>query len=86
VSKSEVNHCFVSLPLNGLTINKCAVALLADFKVCGSLANFSNALANPSGYLVKRAPEASAKNSLFLETANWINVAAIGERIAKIIQ
>ena len=49
VSKSEVNHCFVSFPLNGLTINKCAVALLADLSVRGSLFNFSNALARPSG-------------------------------------
>ena len=46
---------------------------------------FSSAEARPSGYLVRSAPEASAKNSLFLEIASCISLAKIGESIIKII-
>ncbi len=54
---------------NGLTINIGAVALLADFSSSVEAANFSKAEANPSGYLVYRAEEESARYSLLLEIA-----------------
>jgi hypothetical protein len=75
-------------PRKGLTMNKWAVAFEATFIEYGYEAIFSKALANPSGYLVIKTPVASAKNSLFLEIAKWINWAAIGAKteakIAKI--
>ena len=46
---------------------------------------FSKAEARPEGFLVKTAPEVSAKNSLFLDIANWISMTEIGATIAKII-
>src|SRR3989338_10604693 len=60
-----------------------AVALLATVNGVGSAEIFSRAAASPSGYLVKSAPEASAKNSLFLEIASLIKIAIIGAKIAK---
>src|SRR4029078_13188852 len=72
-------------PLNGLTIKRWAVALVAVLRGLGSLEIFSSALARPSGYLVRSAPEASAKNSLFREIESWIRLATIGARIARII-
>jgi len=57
-------------PLKGLAIYKWAVAVEAVFIRVLSAAIFSRARAKPSGYLVKRAPVASAKNSLFREIAN----------------
>ena len=62
-----------------------AVALLATVNGVGSAEIFSRAAASPSGYLVKSAPEASAKNSLFLEIASRIKDAIIGASIARII-
>ena len=73
------------LPLNGLTMNRCAVALLACCIGRGSLDIFSRALASPSGYRVRSAPDASARNSLFLEIASWMSVATIGAMIARTI-
>jgi len=66
----------------GLEIKRWAVALLAVLKGILLFDIFSKADASPSGYRVKRDPDASAKNSLFRETASWIRVAIIGERIA----
>ena len=65
-----VNQCPDVLDLNGLEMYKCAVALFAASRSSLSFAIFCKAEAKPSGYLVKRAPDASAKNSLFRETAN----------------
>ena len=65
-----VNQCPDILDLKGLEMYKWAVALLATSSASLSLAIFSRADARPSGYLVNNAPDASAKNSLFLETAN----------------
>ena len=62
--KREENIVFVAFPLKGLTIKRCAVALLALLSGMGSFDIFSSASASPIGYLVKSAPDASAKNSL----------------------
>ena len=51
----------------GLIMYIGAVALLADFSWSVEAANFPSAEARPSGYLVYRAEEASAKYSLFLD-------------------
>lgn len=56
--------------LKGLDINMWAVEVVAVCKTLGSADIFSSALARPSGYLVRRAPLASAKYSLLLETAS----------------
>ena len=64
---SQFLDCF---PRNGFEIYKWAVELLAVFNGVGSLEIFSRALASPSGYLVSKVPEASAKNSLFREIDN----------------
>src|SRR3989338_10290730 len=85
VLKRPANQLPDIFPLKGLAIYKCAVALFATSSGSLSLPIFSRAAANPSGYLVKRAPEASAKNSRFRDTASWIRVAIIGERIARIM-
>src|SRR3989344_3331523 len=73
-------------PLSGEEMYKWAVALLILLSGIWLLEIFSKAEASPSGYLVKRAPEASARNSRFREIANWISLAIIGVRMAKIIQ
>ena len=56
--------------LKGLEINRWAVEEEAFLKTFPSEAIFSNALASPSGYLVNKTPEASAKNSLLRDTAS----------------
>ena len=53
---------------NGLIIYIGAVALLADFSWSVEAAIFSSADTNPSGYLVYKAEEASARYSRFRET------------------
>ena len=60
-----------AIPLlrNGLTIYIGAVAGLADSNWLVEAAIFSKADAKPSGYLVYRAEEASARYSLLLEMA-----------------
>ncbi len=54
---------------NGLAVYIGAKAWLADFNSIVEPLIFSSAEANPSGYLVYSAPEASARYSLFRETA-----------------
>jgi hypothetical protein len=58
--------------LNGLTINKLAVAG-ETFNSTSCFEIFSNAFIKPSGFLVNKTLPASAKNSLFLEIASCIN-------------
>ena len=43
--------------------------------------SLARALANGSGFLIKRAEVSSAIYSLALEIASWISIAAIGARI-----
>ena len=68
--KRLVNQPENPFPLKGLTIKRWAVALVAVFNGLGSEEIFSRALARPSGYLVRSAPEASAKYSLLREIAS----------------
>lgn len=68
--------------LSGLSKYKWAVASFAVLSSCVSLPIFSNADASPSGFLVRSAPVASAKNSLCLDIANFIMVAIIGDKSA----
>ena len=65
-----LNQLLVSFPLKGEEMKRWALELLAVLNWLLSEAIFSKALANPSGYLVNNAPDASAKNSLFLEMDN----------------
>ena len=60
-------------PLNGFSINKCAVALFASSTTL-SFASliFLRASASHCGFLVSIAPDASAKYSLCLDAANLI--------------
>ena len=53
----------------GLMMYIGAEDLLADFTGAVEAASFSSAEASPSGYLVYRAAEESARYSLFLEMA-----------------
>ena len=55
--------------LKGLIMYIGAVALLADFSWSVEAAIFPSADANPSGYRVYKAEEASARYSLLLEMA-----------------
>src|SRR3989344_8547545 len=66
---------------SGSANQRCAVVGVARETGIGTFEIFSKALANPSGYLVSKAPEASAKNSRFLEMASCIKVVAIGAKI-----
>src|SRR3989344_840995 len=74
----------VDFALNGLVIKRCAVALLARRIGRDGALIFFKALANPSGYRVRRAPEASARNSRLRDMASRISVAVTGVKIAKI--
>ena len=69
------------LPLKGFEIKRCAVAALAPATGSADFDIFSSARASPSGYLVSKAPDASARSSRFLEIANCINRARIGAKI-----
>ena len=72
------------LPLNGLTIYIFSVALLATFNWFGSPEILIRAEINASGFLVNSIAVASARNSLFLEIASYINCPNIGAKIRKI--
>ena len=61
------------------------MALFATSKTSLSLEIFSSARARPSGYLVRSAPDASARNSLLLETASCMRLAINGVRMARIM-
>ena len=60
------------------------VALLATCNSEESPEIFCNAEIKPSGFLVNSIAVASAKNSLFLETASCINLPKIGANIKNI--
>ncbi len=77
---ANINLALLSF-LKGLLINRWAVELDAFLRTFLSAAIFSKARAKPSGYLVMSAPDASAKNSLLLETASWMIVAMSGVKI-----
>jgi len=59
--------------LKGVTIYIFSVALFATFSSLPSLDILVSAEINPSGFLVNSIAVASAKNSLFLESASCIN-------------
>src|SRR3989344_2084335 len=65
----------------GFEIKRCAVAVEA--RAIGERYEliFCRAEAKPSGYLVRSAPEASARNSRLRETASWMSCAASGAKI-----
>ena len=66
------------LPITGSSINKCEVEELAVLRTLVSAANLAKASANPFGYLVIKAAVASARYSLFLLIASFMNDAIIG--------
>ena len=72
-------------PPNGFEMYICAVAFDAVF--IGALYEeiLRSADASPSGYRVRSAPEASARNSRRREIASWMRVAMIGERMMNTI-
>ena len=55
--------------LSGLMMYMGAVAWVTPPSCCGARAIFSSAEASPSGYLVYKAEDASARYSLFREMA-----------------
>ena len=64
-------------------MNMCAVEGDASIGMrCDQLSSFCRPLISPSGEPVYLAAAASAENSLVREIAIWINMAAIGARIA----
>src|SRR3989344_2737574 len=73
-----------ALSLNGLTMYKWAVALLAASKGSWSDEIFFSAEIKPDGCLVMATEPASAVNSRRLEIASCISRAMIGESSAKI--
>src|SRR3989339_1794539 len=85
VMNNFINQLVFCFPLYGESINKELVASFVTFIGVRSEEIFSKALAKPSGYLVNKAPSASAKNSRFLEIASCTKVAAIGATIAATI-
>lgn len=67
--------------LSGLLMKRWAIEEDAFFIWLGYVEIFSNAEASPAGFRVMRTPEASAKNSLFLEIASCMRVATMGVSI-----
>src|SRR6185503_14163603 len=90
--RSAIGGCVSKSPsmargasFSGFAKYKDAVALLATSSASLSAAILRSALANPGGYRVSRAPDASARYSRCLETANWMSIAMIGVSIASTI-
>src|SRR5688572_19898877 len=65
-------------------MKRCAVALLAVRIGTDEDDIFFSAEARPSGYLVRSAPEASARNSRLRDIAKRMRVAASGVSMARI--
>src|SRR6185295_16440089 len=87
--RSAIGGCVSKSPsmargasFSGFAKYKDAVALLATSSASLSAAILRSALASPGGYRVSRAPDASARYSRCLETANWMSIAMIGVSIA----